>query len=74
VVNYNDTCYYRRLSFTDGLTVKHSFSGVDFSSIISFQYLNDDMTLDQDFLPVDYFTLRQKRHEWAVTADFVARG
>ena len=59
VVNYNDTCYYRRLSFTDGLTVKHSFSGVDFSSIISFQYLNDDMTLDQDFLPVDYFTLRQ---------------
>ena len=74
VVNYNDTCYYRRLSFTDGLTVKHSFAGVDFSSIISFQYLNDDMTLDQDFMPVDYFTLQQKRHEWAVTADFVARG
>lgn len=32
------------------------------------------MTLDQDFLPVDYFTLTQKRHEWAVTADVVARG
>lgn len=74
VVNYNDTCYYKRLSFTDGLTVKHSFRGVDFSSIISFQYLNDDMTLDQDFMPVDYFTLQQKRHEWALTADFVARG
>ena len=73
-VNYNDTCYYRRLSFTDGLTVKHSWAGIDFSSIISFQYLNDDMTLDQDFLPVDYFTLRQRRHEWALTADFVARG
>lgn len=71
---YNDTCYYKRLTFTDGLTVKHSFAGVDFSSIISFQYINDDMTLDQDFLPVDYFTLQQKRHEWAVTADFVARG
>lgn len=74
VVNYNDTCFYRRLSFTDGLTVKHSFGGIDFSSIISFQYLNDNMTLDQDFLPVDYFTLSQMRHEWALTADFVARG
>lgn len=73
-VAYNDTCYYKRLTVTDGLTVKHSFRGVTFSSIISFQYINDDMTLDQDFLPVDYFTLRQKRHEWAVTADFVARG
>lgn len=74
VVNYNDTCFYRRLAFTDGLTVKHSFKGIDFSSIISFQYIHDNMTLDQDFMPVDYFTLSQIRHEWALTADFVARG
>ncbi|MDE7119870.1 MAG: TonB-dependent receptor plug domain-containing protein, partial [Muribaculaceae bacterium] len=74
VINYNDTCFYRRLAFTDGLTVKHSFAGIDFSSIISFQYINDNMTLDQDFMPVDYFTLSQIRHEWAMTADFVARG
>ena len=73
-IAYNDTCYYRRTSFTDGLTVKHRFRGIDFSSIISFQYIDDDMTLDQDFLPVDYFTLTQARKEWGVTADFVARG
>lgn len=73
-IAYNDTCYYRRTSFTDGLTVKHRFRGIDFSSIISFQYIDDDMTLDQDFLPVDYFTLTQARKEWGITADFVARG
>ncbi len=73
-VAYNDTCYYRRTSFTDGLTVKHRLRGIDFSSIMSFQYIDDDMTLDQDFLPVDYFTLTQARKEWGVTADFVARG
>lgn len=73
-IAYNDTCYYKRLSFIDGLTVKHSFKGITFSSIMSFQYLDDDLTLDQDFTTEDYFTLQQKRKEWAVTADFVARG
>lgn len=73
-IAYNDTCYYRRTTITDGLTVKHRFRGIDFSSIISFQYIDDDMTLDQDFLPVDYFTLTQARKEWGLTADFVARG
>lgn len=73
-IAYNDTCYYNRLSFIDGLTVKHSFKGVTFSSIMSVQYLDDDMVLDQDFTTDDYFTLRQKRKEWAVTGDFVARG
>lgn len=73
-IAYNDTCFYRRLSITDGLVAKMHFGSVDLSAIGSFQYINDNMTLDQDFLPVDYFTLTQKRHEWAVTADVVARG
>lgn len=73
-IAYNDTCYYKRFSFTDGLTVKHSFRGITFSSIMSFQYLDDDMVLDQDFTTEDYFTLRQQRKEWALTGDFVARG
>lgn len=73
-IAYNDTCYYKRLSFVDGLTVKHSFKGITFSSILSAQYLDDDMVLDQDFTTADYFTLRQKRKEWGFTGDFVARG
>lgn len=73
-VSYNDTCYYKRFSFVDGLTVKHTFQGITFSSIMSYQYLNDDMTLDQDFTADDYFTLRQQRKEHAFTADLVARG
>ncbi|MDE7153277.1 MAG: TonB-dependent receptor [Muribaculaceae bacterium] len=72
-IAYNDTCYYKRLGVADGLTLRHRFgeSGVNLSSISSFQYINDDMTLDQDFLPISYFTLTQKRHEWAFTQDFV---
>ncbi len=73
-IAYNDTCYYKRLGVTDGLTLRWVLGDVTLSSISSFQYINDDMTLDQDFLPISYFTLTQKRHEWAFTQDFVARG
>lgn len=78
-VNYNDTCYYRRNFLSEGLTVKwtpdkEEPEKLSVSSITSMQYLDDEMTLDQDFLPLDYFTLTQGRHEWSVTQDFVARG
>lgn len=74
-INYNDTCYYRRNLVSDGLTVKWRPSErMTLSSITSVQYLDDNMTLDQDFLPLDYFTLTQRRHEWALTQDVIARG
>lgn len=73
-IAYNDTCFYRRFTLNDGLTVKWTGSNLSVSSITSVQYINDNMTLDQDFLPEDYFTLTQKKQEWAVTQDFVAKG
>lgn len=73
-IRYNDPCFYRRLTVTDGLTVKWVTPGFTFASISSFQYINDNMTLDQDFLPVSYFTLTQARNERSVTQDFVIRG
>lgn len=72
-IAYNDTCFYRRLTVTDGLVAKIHLGDVDLSAISSFQYINDNMTLDQDFLPLDYFTLTQARHEYAFTTDVVAR-
>lgn len=68
-LSYNDTCYYRRNSFADGLTIAYAGNRVTANLITSVQYIDDDMTLDQDFTPEDYFTLTQRRHEWAVTQD-----
>lgn len=73
-INYNDTCFYRRTSISDGLTIKWNWKNVDFSSITSYQYLDDNMTLDQDFLPKSYFTLTQARKEHTATQDFIAKG
>ena len=73
-INYNDTCFYKRTGVTDGLTIRWLHDKFTLSSISSFQLIDDNMTLDQDFLPLEYFTLTQKRKEWALTQDFVARG
>lgn len=73
-INYNDTCFYRRTTFTDGLTVNASLGKISLSSITSFQHSYDNMTLDQDFLPLSYFTLTQAKHENTVTQDFIVKG
>lgn len=72
-IAYNDTCFYRRTAILDGLTIKRNFEHFTLSGITSYQYLNDNMTLDQDFTTAPYFTLTQARKEHAVTEDIVAR-
>jgi len=72
-IAYNDTCFYRRTSVMDGLTINKSFERWSLSSITSYQFINDNMTLDQDFTPLPYFTLTQARREHAVTQELVAR-
>lgn len=73
-INYNDPCYYRRFLFTDGLTLRYRGEGFSMTSITTVQRLDDNMTLDQDFLPEPYFTLTQRQHETSVTEDIVFRG
>ena len=73
-IAYNDTCFYRRTSVMDGLTIVKSWDRATLSSITSYQYLDDNMTLDQDFTSLPYFTLTQARREHAVTQDVVVRG
>lgn len=73
-VAYNDTCFYRRTNFSDGFTVVWAGKRVVVTSVTTSQYIDDNMTLDQDFLPEDYFTLTQKRKEWAFTQDLFTKG
>jgi outer membrane receptor protein involved in Fe transport len=73
-IAYNDSCFYHRTAVADGLTVAWAGKRVVVTSLTSVQYLDDNMTLDQDFTPTDYFTLTQKRKESAVTEDLFTRG
>lgn len=73
-IAYNDTCFYRRTTFNDGLTLKWFTDKFTLASITSAQYIDDNMTLDQDFLPLEYFTLTQAKREWNFTQDLILRG
>lgn len=73
-INYNDTCFYRRFTLNDGLTLNYRGNGFTLTSVTAVQHIDDNMTLDQDFLPLPYFTLTQKQKETALTEDVVFKG
>lgn len=73
-INYNDTCFYRRNAFSDGVIVAWAGKRVVVTSLTSVQYLDDNLTLDQDFTSDDYFTLTQARREWTFTEDLFTKG
>ena len=72
-IRYNDPCSYRRTTLSDGLTVRYDAGSFSVASITSYQYSDDEMILDQDFLPLSYFTLKQARTEHTLTEDIVFR-
>lgn len=73
-IAYNDPCGYERTTVHDALTLRHTAPNLTVESITSYQYLDDEMLLDQDFRPESYFTLQQKRSEHALTEEVLLRG
>ena len=72
-IRYNDPCGYERVEVSDGVTVRYDAPKFSVSSITSYRYHDDKMTLDQDFMPLSYFTLVQAREEHTATEEVVIR-
>lgn len=72
-VAYNDECTYKRFNISDGLVVKRYFERVTLSSTTGYQYVDDRMNLDNDFLPLDYFSMGQYQKEHSLTQEFVVK-
>ncbi len=70
-INYNDPSNYTRTTVNNGLTIHHTADKWRISSITGYQYLDDAMTLDQDFTTASMFTLTQATQEHSVTQDIV---
>lgn len=70
-IGYNDEASYRRDLFTSGLSAQYIDERFIFTSTTGYQYLDDDMHLDQDFTPLSVFTLQQKQKMHAVSQEFV---
>ena len=72
-VNHNDPCTYERLGVSDAVTLLYKDSKIQFSSTTSYQYMNDKMVLDQDFIPKSMFTLTQSQKENAFTQEYILK-
>lgn len=60
-INYNRESSYRRGMLNSGVLVEYQADNYIVSSVTGYQNLKDRMYLDQDFLPVDIYTLEQKQ-------------
>lgn len=72
-VAYNDPSGYERLTISEGFVAKYRGNKVLISSATSYNYLDDTMTLDQDFSPRSMFTMQQMQREHSITEEVVIR-
>ena len=72
-VAYNDECSYRRFEISEGLVVKYYFDHVTLSSTTGYHYMDDRMRIDNDFLPLDYFSMGQFQKEHSLTQEVVIK-
>lgn len=69
--NYNDPSNYTRLSLSDAVRVAYESENYTLTSVTSWNYLDDCMTLDQDFTPRSMFTLQQAQREHTLTEEVI---
>lgn len=72
-INYDGESYYRRFNLSDGLVIKRFFDKFTLSSASGYQYTDDKMHIDNDFLPLDYFVLEQEQREHSFTQEFAVK-
>jgi outer membrane receptor protein involved in Fe transport len=72
---YNDPCTYQRDLLNTSLLIEHQADRYIMSSVTAYQYLNDEMVMDQDFTNRNFFTLTQKQkiNSWSEELTFKNR-
>ncbi|MBP5290704.1 MAG: TonB-dependent receptor, partial [Paludibacteraceae bacterium] len=70
---YNRPGSYERLALLPSLRADYTQDGWRLQLTASYQFLHDDMHMDQDYTPADIFTLRQTQHIHGETVDALLR-
>ena len=70
-VAYNREGNYKRHLLNTGLNIEHQANRFVFNSVTGFQFVKDGMNMDQDYTPLDIFTLNQKQNSKTLSQEFV---
>jgi len=71
--NFNEPSSYKRHLFTNGLSLNYAGDGYSVNSTTGFQYLNDDMKMDQDYSPKSVFSINQKQKEHSLSQEITVK-
>ncbi len=72
-VSLNRESDYTRHLLNVGLKAEHHFQRTVLSNVTSFQFLKDDMQMDQDFTAADFYTLRQMQNSKVLSEEIVLK-
>ena len=72
-VAYNNECGYMRHLLNGGLTLEHQTENFILSSVTGFQYLKDEMNLDQDFTKKNVYTMSQRQNSKTLSEEIVLK-
>lgn len=64
---------YRRSLLNTGLGLEWRQRRFNLNTMTAYQHLRDRMTMDQDYLPIDYFTLEQRQRIHSLTQEVTLR-
>ncbi len=72
-ISYNRSSGYKRNLINTGLNIEHQANHFILSSVTGFQYLYDQMNLDQDFTEKDIYTLMQKQNSKTLSQELILK-
>ena len=72
-ISYNHKSSYKRNLLNTGLNLEHQAGNFILNSVTGFQYLKDQMDLDQDFTEKDIYTMVQKQDSKTISEELVLK-
>jgi outer membrane receptor protein involved in Fe transport len=72
-VNFNEPSSYDRHLFTNGLSLDYSGNGYSVHSTTGYQFLKDDMKMDQDYTPRSVFSINQNQKQHSLSQEITVK-
>ncbi|SFL43318.1 TonB-dependent receptor [Proteiniphilum acetatigenes] len=71
--SFNEPSSYDRHLMTNGLSLDYTGNGYSIHSTTGFQYLKDDMKMDQDYSPKSVFSINQKQQQHSLSQEVTVK-
>lgn len=71
--SFNEPSSYDRHLFSNGLSLDYTGNGYTIHSTTGFQYLKDDMKMDQDYTPKSVFSINQKQKQRSLSQEVTVK-